>query len=251
MLGLRCVRVDPANGGVVSELFARSDLNGWVLEFLGEHADPVLGESGFVRRASSRSARRRTDYGSQKVEFLVFSRPRYAPDMAHLYLHSTFHMPELMDLARKIFGADRLSSGRDVSVACGVALDSMCDVPVGMWLFQDRSGLDDLASAVQGTLATKVLPYLNATNTETTFVTGPTRGRARVEVIAAAYVHLGRAREAVDYLRARAGNETDLEISLLTPEARHGLRGRRRDALNQLERYLDSSPPVSGASGHS
>jgi hypothetical protein len=224
-------------------VFTRSELNPWLVDFLVEHVDSALNEAGFQRPARARSARRRTDYGSQKIEFLVFSRPSYAPDAAHLYLNVTFYMPEVMDLARKIFDATSLPAVRSDGLACGMALDQLPNRPHALWLFTDRSALNDLAPRVQQALAFSVLPVLNGSNDLARFVASPAREGARVHVVAAIYLHLGQPDAAVQYLQAqRDHDETDPQAALLSPQAREGQRRRYAEALAQLERHLTSNP---------
>jgi hypothetical protein len=218
-------------------VFARSELNGWLAGFLAEHVDDVLRGAGFSRRAGARSARRRTAAGSQKLEFLLFSRPPYAPEMAHLYLNVTLHMPELTDLTRRIFGAE----GPEGSLAAGAALDSLPNHPAELWLFRERAALDDLAPSVREALATCVLPFLDASGSVTGLVDGPARECTRVQVVAAAYVHLGRREEAVEYLRGRLGDETGRAAALLTPQVREAQKRRHAEALARLESYLAPS----------
>lgn len=222
-------------------MFTRPDLNGWLVDFLGEHVDGLLHEAGFERRKGARSARRRTDYGSQKIEFFVLCRPRYAPDKAHLAVNINLHMPELMNLTRKMFGANWSGGVGDPSLACGVAVDTLRAAPASMWLFQNRAALNDLAANVRQSLASEMLPFLNASSGIASFVNGPARDRARVQVVAATYVHLGQQDKAVDYLRARIDNETGVSLALLTPQAHDGQRRRYADALTHLQRYLASN----------
>jgi hypothetical protein len=218
-------------------VFQRTDLNAWLAEFLATHVDPVLGDDGFRRRAGARSYRRRTEYGAQKVEFFAYSRPAYAPREAHLVVNAVFFMPEVMRLGREIFGASFNSGAGDPSLAGGVALDSLPDRPVGLWLFTNRDELQNHAHKVQRALAASVLPFLNASTTLATVATGPARQHLRIEVVAAAYVRLGEPDNALDYLRHRAASHSDLESALLSPASLRALQDDRTRAVQNLEAY--------------
>jgi hypothetical protein len=221
-------------------MFARSELNEWLRGFLADHIDGRLRSANFDRKPSSRSARRLADFGSQQIEFTVFSRPAYARDQAHLSLDVCFHMPSGMDLARRIFGPGLVGTTADTSLACRIALDSLREGPLSLWLFQSRAGLDDLAPQVERSLAAWVLPFLDHSRSEAAFVAGPAREHAQACVVAAAYVDLGRGSDAVDYLRSRRDNPTDAENALLTTEVLAARHARHADALARLENYLAS-----------
>jgi hypothetical protein len=182
----------------------RQDLSAWLDEFLTEHADPILGSAGFSRVAGARSARRRTEYGAQKIEFFASSRPAHALDQAHLVLKAWFYMPEVMQLARQIFGPSFTAGTADPSLAGGVDLDSLRQQePLGQWLFTDQDQLRTHGPQVQRAVTRWVLPFLDASATLDAFANGPARERMRTEVVAAAYVQLGRPGNALSYLQQR------------------------------------------------
>jgi hypothetical protein len=226
-------------------MFGRSDLNAWLAGFLTEHVDPVLGSTGFTRRTGARSSRRRTEYGAQKIEFFAYCRPPYAPGQAHMTMQVRFFMPEVMQLARQIFGPS-LSSGRaDPSFAGAVHLDSLRrQRPLGLWLFTDQAQLGNHAPEVQRALRTWVLPFLDASSTLEDFANGPAREDLRIEVIAAAYVQLGQPDNALGYLQQRATAHSDVELTLMNPLQLQAQQDRRTSAVSTLTAYLtDSGQP--------
>lgn len=220
-------------------MFGRSDLNAWLAEFLTEHVDPVLGSAGFTHRAGTRSGRRRTGYGAQKIEFFTYSRPPYAPSQAHMTMQVRFFMPEVMQLARQIFGPSVTPRRADSSFAGAVDLDSLRQQrPLGLWLFTDQTQLNNHAPEVQRALRTWVLPFLDASSTLEDFADGPARDQLRIEVIAAAYVQLGQPDSALGYLQERATAHSDIELALMTPVQLQAQQDRRTGALNALTAHL-------------
>ena len=198
-------------------MFERPDLNAWLGAFLAEHADAILGSAGFRRRAGARSARRKTGYGAQKIEFFAYSRPAYAPDQAHLVMKAWFYMPEVMQLARQVFGPAFTIAPADPGLAGGADLDSLRQQePLGLWLFADQAQLRSHAPQVQAALRRWVLPFLDASSTLGTFAGGPAREHLPVEVTAAAYLQLGQPGNALRYLQQRA-TAAGTESALLTP----------------------------------
>jgi len=220
----------------------RPDLNAWLGEFLTEHADAVLASAGFKRRPGARSARRRTGYGAQKIEFFAYSRPAYAPGQAHLVMKAWFFMPQVMQLARQIFGPSFTTGTADPSLAGGVDLDSLRrQEPLGPWLFTDQAQLGSHAPQVQRALRRWVLPFLDASFTLDTFANGPTRERLQMEVVAAAYVQLGQPGNAMGYLQQRATAHAHTESALQSPASLQARQSRRTGALNTLAAYLTDS----------
>jgi hypothetical protein len=198
-------------------MFGRQDLNAWLGEFLAEHADAILGGAGFRRRAGARSARRKTGYGAQKIEFFAYSRPSYAPGQAHLVMMAWFYMPEVMRLARQVFGPSFTVAPADPGLAGGADLDSLRQrEPLGLWLFADQAQLRSHAPQVQQALRRWVLPFLDASSSLEAFASGPAREHLRVEVVAAAYLQLGQPGSALRYLQQRAA-AADTGTGLLTP----------------------------------
>jgi hypothetical protein len=211
-------------------MFARPDLNAWLSEFLAGHADAILDGAGFRRRAGARSARRKTGYGAQKIEFFAYSRPAYAPGQAHLVMKAWFYMPEVMQLARQVFGPSFTINPAGPGLAGGADLDSLRQKePLGLWLFADQAQLRSHAPQVQAALRRWVLPFLDASSTLGTFADGPAREHLGVEVVAAAYLQLGQPASALRYLQQRA-TAAGTGSALLTPAP---LR-----ALNTLAAYL-------------
>jgi hypothetical protein len=103
-----------------------------------------------------------------------------------------FFMPEVMQLARQIFGPSVTARTADPSLAGVVDLDSLRQQrPLGLWLFTDQTQLNNHAPEVQQALRTWVLPFLDASSILEDFANGPAREELRIEVIAAAYVQLG------------------------------------------------------------
>ena len=195
----------------------RPDLNAWLGEFLAEHADAILGSAGFKHRAGARSARRKTGYGAQKIEFFAYSRPAYAPGQAHLVMKAWLYMPEVMQLARQLFGPSFTIDPAEPGLAGGADLDSLMQrEPLGLWLFADEAQLRSHAPQVQGALRRWVLPFLDASSTLDAFASGPAREHLPVEVVAAAYVQLRQPGSALRYLQQRAA-AADTGSGLLTP----------------------------------
>jgi hypothetical protein len=223
-------------------MFERSNLNAWLAGFLTEHVDPVLSSAGFSRRAGARSSRRRTEYGAQKIEFFAYSRPPYAPSQAHMTMQVRFFMPEVMQLARQIFGPSVTARTADPSLAGAVHLDSLRQQrPLGLWLFTDQAELRNHAPEVQRALRTWVLPFLDASSTLEGSANGPTREELRIEVITAAYVQLGQPDSALGYLQQRATAHSDIESALMTPASLQAQQDRRTGVLNTLTAYLTDS----------
>jgi hypothetical protein len=223
-------------------MFGRSDLNAWLAGFLTEHVDPVLSSAGFARRAGARSSRRRTEYGAQKIEFFVYSRPPYASSQAHMRMQVRFFMPEVMQLARQIFGPSVTGMRADPSFAGAVDLDSLRrQRPLGLWLFTDQVQLNNHAPEVQKALRTWVLPFLDASSTLEDFADGPAREDLMIEVIAAAYVQLEQPDDALGYLRQRAAAHSNIELALMNPASLQARQDRRTDTLSTLTAYLTDS----------